>query len=130
MISRNLGLNFLIKSQDSGIRSRFKNTKVIDEKPRREETIKDLEEEIWKHLEKTNVEIVEDASLQAEQKRKLALDFLESDDDDDESSPDAVKKEVEKYRNEPMQEKDGDPLAWWRKRKEIYPNLVRLVRYV
>lgn len=124
-IQLNLDLDFLIKTV--ALDPRFKNMKAVEVKTKREKVFKDLGAEMKEHLVKQNVEIVDDAKQQGEKKRKLCLDFPESD-DDEEAAPDAISKEVEAYRAEPMQDRDGDPLAWWRKRKEIYPNLVRLVR--
>ena len=122
-VQDNIDLKFLTKTV--ALDPRFKNMKVVDDKPKREKTFADLEKEIRDNQEKTREEAEENIETEGK-KRKLCLDFPESDEEDDES--DEISKEMSKYRSEAMLEKDGDPLAWWRKRKETYPNLVRLVR--
>ena len=55
-------------------------------------------------------------------KRKLGLDFDESDEEED--TFDAVKMEIDSYRHEAMLSQEDDPLEWWRKRKSKYPRLI------
>ena len=59
-------------------------------------------------------------------KRKLGLDFDESDEESEEE--DAIKKEMKAYKLEPALDKDKDPLDWWRARKHQYPNMIYLVK--
>ena len=67
------------------------------------------------------------SSVPETKKRKLGLDFEESD-DEEEDTIDEIKKEVENYRHEKIQNRDEDPLDWWCQRKAKYPHLVKIVR--
>ena len=66
-----------------------------------------------------------------EKKRKLCLNFDESaNDKDNDPSQDIIKIEIASDQDEPVLDRDRDPLDWWRERKSKYPNLVTFVRCV
>ena len=121
-----LDLTFLMKAV--ALDPRFKNMKVLDDKHKRDDIFKKLETEMTDHID--GVKTVDERGP-TEKKRKLCLDFDESDDDEDlGASQDIIKREIASYRAEPVLDRDCDPLDWWRMRKSKYPNLVRLVRCV
>ena len=62
-----------------------------------------------------------------EKKRKLGLDYPESE-SDEEDDIDFVETEWKNYWNAPVVPQDGDILAWWRTNRKAYPNLARLAR--
>ena len=105
---------------------RFKNLKTVDDKSKREKVFIDLEHEMRQHLE-TKENSLEKNDEPIGKKRKIGIDFDESD-EEDEGQTDGLRRELETYRAEPLLDKDSDPLEWQRKRKQTYPNLVRLIR--
>ena len=119
-----LSLSFLMKTV--ALDPRFKNLKTVDDKSKREKVFTDLEHEMRQHLE-TKENSLEKNDEPIGKKRKIGLDFDESD-EEDEGQTDGLRRELETYRAEPLLDKDSDPLEWWRKRKQKYPNLVRLIR--
>ena len=63
-----------------------------------------------------------------EKKRKLGLDWEESD-SEEEADEDVIKREITAYRAElEVSREEEDILKWWRSNKNIYPNLARLAR--
>ena len=70
---------------------------------------------------------------QLSKKRKLGLDFPESDDLDgeseDQSLVDNIKYEFRSYRKDPVLDEDlEDPLGYWKINRFKYPNLIKLVK--
>jgi hypothetical protein len=122
-----LSLPFLMKT--AALDPRFKNLKTVDDKNMRNKVFQALEQEMRQHV--LDLKSKEDENEKVDEpglkKRKLGIDFDESDDEDDDQV-DSLKREVDSYRSEPLLDKDCDPLEWWMKRKQKYPNLVRLVR--
>ena len=107
-----LDLTFLMKAV--ALDPRFKNMKVLDDKHKRDDIFKKLETEMTDHID--GVKTVDERGP-TEKKRKLCLDFDESDDDEDlGASQDIIKREIASYRAEPVLDRDCDPLDWWRMR--------------
>ena len=102
---------------------RLKHMKVVDNKIRRE-----LEDEMGQNILYQQVTGVDTEMKDSkEKKRKLCLDFDESDyEESDAEDWQVVRREIENYKAGRLLDKDSDPLDWCRKDK--YPNLVRLVR--
>ena len=93
-----LDLGFLMKTV--ALDPRFKNMKVVDNKKRRETVFKDLEDEMGDHLqdqkEKVADVVVKDSKGK---KRKLCLDFDESDDEESDTDDNQeVRREIENYK--------------------------------
>ena len=63
----------------------------------------------------------------ATKKRKLGLEFEESDDEEDDY--DTIKHEVEAYQHEAVLGLDENPLEWWHLEKGKFPHIARLARY-
>ena len=82
-----------------------------------------------RHLTETDLakENEKEMEVSAAKKRKLGLEFYESD-SEEESDFDEVKTEIQLYKKEPMLDKECDPLEWWKKRSERYPLLSKMVR--
>ena len=99
----------------------------MDDKTQREAVFADIEHEMKQHLESKEEELNRNDEEPTVKKRKIGLDFDESD-EEDEGQADILKRELESYRAEPLLDKDLDALDWWKKRKGKYPNLLRLVR--
>ena len=116
-----LGLKFLMKTV--ALDPRFKNLKTVDDKIQREAVFADIEHEMKQHLE-SKEELYKNDEGPTVKKRKIGLDF----DEEDEGQADILKRELESYRAEPLLDEDLDALEWWKKRKEKYLNLLRLVR--
>ena len=119
-----LSLKFLMKTV--ALDPRFKNLKTVDDKSKREAIFADIDQEMREHLESKEDELKK-SEEPCVKKRKIGLDFDESD-EEEEGQADSLRRELETYRAEPLLDKDLDALEWWKKRKEKYPNLVRLVR--
>ena len=102
---------------------------IVDGKDHRDAIFKELENEanvLKDRRPRKEVEKEKEGPSNNKQ-RKLALDFDQSDDEEEEF--DSVKKEIESYRQEPMLAQEEDALLWWRNKKRQYPHLIRLVRY-
>lgn len=124
--AKNLDGKFLLKT--TALDPRFKNLKVLDVKEARDKVFQELEKEAKKMAKDKDTETIKEVEdITKVKKRKMGLDFDESDEDGEEY--DEIKKEIESYRQEPMVDRDEDVLDWWRKRKSKYPHLVRMVRY-
>ena len=125
-ISKNLNYQLLVRA--TALDPRFKNLKVLSSKVERQEIFKSIEDEMSylteTDLAKENEKEMEDS---AAKKRKLGLEFYESD-SEEESDFDEVKTEIQLYKKEPMLDKECDPLEWWKKRSERYPLLSKMVR--
>ena len=108
----------------TALNPRFKSLKIVDNKDAREAIFKKLEPDL-----KEGVTVVEKAveDKNPKKKRKLGLDFDESDDDSEEDE-DVVKKEIQAYKLEPALDKNEDPLDWWRARINQYPHMIHLVK--
>ena len=106
---------------------RFKNLKVTDSKQGREKVYGEIYHELGE-LAKKLPKSGEVEVARKRKKKKLCLDFDESEDDKKEEVDD-LSNEIRAYRNEAMLDRSEDPLAWWRSRRTQYPNLCRLVRY-
>ena len=59
-------------------------------------------------------------------KRKLGLDFEESDDEEEEY--DVIKHELDGYQHGVSLGFEEDPLEWWRSKRGRFPHLARLAR--
>ena len=90
-----------------------------------------LQEEMVEYLETNRVpDFTGNEGKPIEKRRKLGLDFEESDEEGgDESTRSIIEQEIEQYRKEPSLDVDLDPVeSFWKKKQEFYPNLTRLVR--
>jgi hypothetical protein len=125
-IAENLNGGFLFIS--TALDPRFKNLKMIEDKEGREGVFRKIEKEMREMSKEAPTETLVDDD-QKIKKRNLCLDYDESD-EETEDDVDTIEKEMTRYRNEAVLDKDDDPLTWWRVRKSQYPNLVRLVRFV
>ena len=85
-----LDLTFFMKAV--ALDPRFKNMKVVDDKHKRDDIFKKLETEMIDHI--NGVKTVDEREP-TEKKKKLCLDFDESDDDEDlGASQDIIKREI------------------------------------
>ena len=100
--------------------------KIVENKEAREAIFKKLEKDL-KEIASDTEEAVSVEDKNPKKKRKLGLDFDESDDDSVEEE-DPIKKEMKAYKLEPTSEKERDPLDWWRVRKNKYPYMIQLVK--
>ena len=103
---------------------RFKNLKVTESKQGRETVYREIDHEL-RELAKKLPKSGEVEVAQKRKKKKLCLDFVESEDDKKEKDDDLIN-EIRAYRNEAMLDRNEDPLAWWRTRRTQYPNLCTL----
>ena len=128
-------LNFPVLFLCSALDPRFKRLKFIDGKNKVKER-EDVFRKVLVEMRKVAVEQneVEPTSTSEQgpssKKRKLGLQYDESEDEDDEveTDRDPVKEELELYRKEPVLEQDSCPLSWWKERKHQYPTLIKLVQ--
>ena len=125
-ISKNLNYQLLVRA--TALDPRFKNLKVLSSKVERQEIFKSIEDEM-RHLTETDLAKENEKEMEdsAAKKRKLGLEFYESD-SEEENDFDEVKTEIQLYKKEPMLDKECDPLEWWKKRSERYPLLSKMVR--
>ena len=106
---------------------------MLEDKSKRDNVYKLLEKEAKDHLKEiAQADKKKPEFEQIVKKRKLGLDYDESDDtSDSDSEEDAIKCELENYRAEPEMSKDEeDIMSWWRFNRVKYPNLARLARLV
>ena len=133
-VTKYLNLPLLFKA--TALDPRFKRLKVVEDKTGREGVFNLLLAEAKEHLDNNNEAPAEEAEgEQLIKKRKLGLDFPESDSEEEEGegppkeAKDALKREWENYRAAPEVPRDEeDVLGWWRANKGLYPNLARLAR--
>jgi hypothetical protein len=124
-VADNLNGEFLLKA--TALDARFKNLKVTQHKEARDEIFNNLEKELRELIEKTPTQKDSEDNQEAPKKKmKIGLDFDESDEETE--MDDIAKKEITAYRRELVQDREEDPLDWWRARMHLYPNLIRLVR--
>ena len=123
-IADNLNGNVLLKC--TALDPRFKSMKIVENKEAREAIFKKLEKDL-KEIASDTEEAVSVEDKNPKKKRKLGLDFDESDDESVEEE-DPIKKEMKAYKLEPTLDKDSDPLDWWRARKNKYPYMIQLVK--
>ena len=128
-------LNHPLLFKATALDPRFKRLKVVEKKEAREDVFNLLLAEAKEHLENNNeAPAAEEEGEQLMKKRKLGLDFPESDSEDEEpakdkDATDALKREWDNYRAAPEVPRDEeDVLGWWRANKGLYPNLARLAR--
>ena len=111
---KNLNADYLLKA--TALEPRFKKLKVVDDKDARDKIYNYLSEE------------AKENQTEDEKKRKLGLDWEESD-SEEEADEDVIKREITAYRAElEVSREEEDILKWWRSNKNIYPNLARLAR--
>ena len=122
-------LNFELLLKATALDPRFKLMKMVEDKEGREKVFDKIEEELNALSQKKTVTTKKDENVVKVKKQKLCLDFDESD-EEDEQNENSVKRELAAYRSETVLGRDEDPLLWWRSRKEQYPLLIHLVRYV
>jgi hypothetical protein len=124
----NLNFDFLIKA--TALDPRFLKLKVLSDKTARDRVFERLGVEAREYLEKE--EDVQKVRLMEPlvKKRKMGLDWSESDSgESDEEDEDVIKQEIKSYRAESeISREEEDILSWWRDRKAKYPNLARLAR--
>ena len=109
---------------------RFKKLKMVDDKKARERVFERLLSEARGHLESiknNHQEALLEEHLLPEKKRKMGLDYPESESDEEDGN-DALETEWKNYWGAPVVPQDGDILAWWRTNRKAYPNLARLAR--
>ena len=123
-IADNLNGDVLLKC--TALDPRFKSMKIVENKEAREAIFKKLEKDL-KEIASDTEEAVSVEDKIPKKKRKLGLDFDESDDESVEEE-DPIKKEMKAYKLEPTLDKDSDPLDWWRARKNKYPYMIQLVK--
>ena len=126
-------LNFPFLAKASALDPRVRKLKFVEDKSKRDKVSKLLEEEAKEHLKEiAQADQKKPEFEQIVKKRKLGLDYDESDDtSDSDSEEDAIKCELENYRAEPEMSKDEeDIMSWWRFNRVNYPNLARLARLV
>ena len=121
---KNLNAAYLLKA--TALDPRFKKLKVVDDKAEREKIYDCLREEAKENLD--NIEGKGSEPAPVEKKRKIGLDWEESD-SEEEAEEDVIKREIDSYRAEPeLSREEEDILKWWRGRRTLYPNLARLAR--
>ena len=103
----------------------FKGSKVkiVENKEARESIFKKLEKDL-KEIVSDTEEAVSVEDKNPKKKRKLGLDFDESDDE----SVEEEEEEMKAYKLEPTLDKDSYPLEWWRVKKNKYPYMIQLVK--
>ena len=109
---------------------RFKKLKMVSDKKARDRVFEGLLNEARAHLESiknNHQEALLEEQFLPEKKRKLGLDYPESESDEEDGN-DALETEWKNYWNAPGVPQDGDILAWWRTNRKAYPNLARLAR--
>ena len=116
-IADNLNGDVLLKC--TALDPRFKSMKIVENKEAREAIFKKLEKDLKKIASDTEEAVSVEDKI-PKKKRKLGLDFDESDDESVEEE-DPIKKEMKAYKLEPTLDKDSDPLDWWRARKNNSP---------
>ena len=133
--AKNVNYEFLIKA--SALDPRFKKLKFVEDKAKRVLVFKKLEDEADEDKKKKDgakaAEKVSEGDLtedeHIEKKRKLGLEYDESEDEEADELEDVIKREIEGYKAEPDVPKDEeDIMSWWRENKIKYPNLARLAR--
>ena len=135
-IHRDLDLCTLRKC--TALDPRFKKLKVVREKLDREAVFESLERELKSIVESEKkdqiVSLSDDESTSVgsgslSKKRKLGLDFSESESDEEVMSDmDSIKLEFQCYRKEPVLDQDLDPLEYWNSCRHKYPFLIKLVK--
>ena len=128
-VEKYINIQFLLKA--TALDPRFKKLKLVEDKEGREKVFSLLLSEARRNLDRSNnndPEAEGEEHLQPEKKRKIGLDFAESDSEGEEDK-DALQREWDNYRAAPVVSRDEeDILGWWRSNRRLYPNLARLAR--
>ena len=128
-VGKYINNEFLLKA--TALDPRFKKLKLVEDKEGREKVFSLLLSEARRNLDRSNnndPEAEGEEQLQPEKKRKIGLDFAESDSEGEEDN-DALQREWHNYRATPVVSRDEeDILGWWRSNQRMYPNIARLAR--
>jgi len=127
-VKKYINIQFLLKA--TALDPRFKKLKLVEDKEGRETVFRLLLSEARRHLDTSNnnEEAEGEEHLLPEKKRKMGLDFAESDSEGEEDK-DALQREWANYMAAPVVSRDEeDILGWWRCNRRLYPNIARLAR--